>query len=209
MRYPKVLCPLLVFGLGLASISSQAQSNIIFNFNEAGVGSAQSANGFSPIAGVLTADPGPGGLPSALTYNLLSPPSVVAGDVFLQEGAGGPILDVLRFNPAGTGTTNYPASFVFYSDNIDGATDLADTPNPPTSNYTNTFTLVEIGPEGNNGVTYTPTANQPGFIAGFTTTYRIVSDATPEPGNVALCVGMGLSGASVFARRRKKARKSA
>jgi hypothetical protein len=209
MRYPKVLSALLVFGFGLASISSQAQTSVLFNFDEAGVGSGQNSTVFVPIAGALAADPGPGGLASALTYSLLGPPSLVAGDVFLQEGVGGPVLDVLRFNPAGTGSPNYPASFVFYSDNIDGATDLADTPNPPTANYTNTLTLVEVGPEGSNGVTYIPTANQPGFIAGFTTTYHIQSDSTPEPGTVALCVGMGLSGASVFARRRKKARKAA
>src|ERR1700680_4072226 len=35
--------------------------------------------------GVLAADPGPGGLSSVMTYSLLSPPSLVAGDVLLQD----------------------------------------------------------------------------------------------------------------------------
>src|SRR5690348_13331829 len=71
-----------------------------------------------PTHGVLAADPGPGGLSSVLTYNLLGPPSLVAGDVLLTDGGG--LQDVIRFNPAGTGNPAYPASLLFYSDNLDG-----------------------------------------------------------------------------------------
>src|SRR5689334_3307436 len=41
---------------------------------------------------------GPGGLNSVLTFSLLSPPGLTAGDVLLQE-PGGRVSDVLRFNP--------------------------------------------------------------------------------------------------------------
>jgi hypothetical protein len=41
---------------------------------------------------------------------------------------------------------------------------------------------MELGPEGDNGFVYTPTANQPGFVLGFSVTYDIISDApVPEP----------------------------
>src|SRR5215510_10899830 len=66
-----------------------------------------------PTTGVLQADPGPGGLASVLTYNLLGPPALVAGDVLMFDVAEGAILDVIRFNPAGTGSAGYPASVLF------------------------------------------------------------------------------------------------
>jgi hypothetical protein len=105
----------------------------------------------------LQSDPGPGGLASVLTYDLLGPPSLVAGDVLLQDGAGGPILDVIRFNPAGTGGAAYPASLLFYSDNVDGFDSLGDTSSPPGAFYTNTVTILEVGSEGDNGAFYAPT----------------------------------------------------
>ena len=62
----------------------------------------------------------------------MGPPSLVAGDVLLQDGIGGPILDVVRFNPAGNGgNPDYHASLLFYSDNVDGFDALADTSSPP------------------------------------------------------------------------------
>jgi hypothetical protein len=58
-------------------------------------------------------------------------------------------------------------------------------------------------PEGANGFTYTPTAGQPGFVAGAAVpvTYLIRSDI-PEPATVTL-LGIGLAGLG-FARRRKR-----
>jgi hypothetical protein len=81
-----------------------------------------------PLSSALQSDPGPGGLPAVLTYDLLGAPGLVAGDVLLQDGVGGPISDVIRFNPAGTGgDPNYSESLVFYSDDVDGFDSLADT----------------------------------------------------------------------------------
>jgi hypothetical protein len=53
-------------------------------------------------------------------------------------------------------------------------------------------------------VVYTPTAGQPGFVAGAAVpvTYMIHSDsAVPDPGSIALLTGLGVNG-SLFAIRR-------
>jgi hypothetical protein len=154
------------------------------------------------LPGVLAPDPGPGGLASALTYDLLGPPSLVAGDLQIFD-ADGTLSDIIRFNPAGTGNPDYPASLVFYSD--PGDSDLADT-GFPARLYDNLVTVTETGPEdGPNGYMYTPTENQPGFVAGFAVTYKIIS-AVPEPGSLALCgIGMATVGVITVRRRRKEA----
>jgi len=152
----------------------------------------------SPLPASLAPDLGPGGAPSALTYSLLSPPSLVVGDVFLFEpGQSFVLSDLIRFNPNGT--------LVFYSDTI-GPSD----PNPaladsgfPSAFYPNSLNVFEVGNEGLNGLTYTPTEGQPGFVSGFDVTYVIRSDfVVPEPGTFALgCMGaMGL-GAVGWRRR--------
>ena len=186
-------------------MSSIASADIIFTFDENGNGvGVNTAGPFTiGIHGTLQADPGPGGLASVLTYSLQNPPSLVAGDLLFQDGIGGPILDVVRFNPAGTGSAGYAASLLFYSDNTDGFDSLGDTPSPPSALYANVVTLQEIGPEGNNGVTYTPTAGQPGFIAGFTVTYNLRSDGTiPEPASVSLLGGVVIAAIAMIKKRR-------
>ena len=68
---------------------------------------------------------------------------------------------------------------MFYSDISDGKDSLADT-GFPSSLYTNTLAVIETGPEGGpNGYIYTPTAGQPGFVAGASgpVTYVIQSDS--------------------------------
>jgi len=55
------------------------------------------------------------------------------------------------------------------------------------------FTITELGPEGANGVTYTPIAGQPGFVAGAAgpVTYVFLSDGQiPEPSSL-LLLGSG------------------
>ena len=158
------------------------------------------------MPGVLRADPGPGGLASALTYNLLGPPALTAGDllIFLNGGRD----DLVRFNPAGTGgVANYPASLVFYSSNLHGGIDsLADTATPPRFLYANTASANE----SNGQVFYNPLRGQPGFISGFNVAYLITSPVgpaslVPEPATWAMLIlGVAMIGAA--ARRRAQAR---
>jgi hypothetical protein len=199
---------LIVLELALAAGAALAQNNPLITVNEQGVGSLlfPGIPGI-PLNGVVIADPGPGGLSNALTYNLLGPPAIVAGDLVIQELIGAALVgsDLIRFNPAGTGSPGYPTSLVFYSDIGEGADSLADK-GFPTSMYTNVLTVTEVGPEGNNGFLYTPTANQPGFVPGFGVTYNIISDQTqvPEPASASLVVIAG--GMYLVAIRLRKGR---
>jgi hypothetical protein len=189
----------LVLLAGLISPLAWAQNNPLITVDENGKGSLlfPAGNPFV-LTGVLAPDPGPGGLPLSLTYNLLGPPGLVAGDLVMLEPGNAIVSDIIRFNSAGTGgLPGYPASLVFYSDNLDPADALADT-GMPTALYANSLAVTEVGPEGNNGFTYTPTSTQPGFIPGFSVTYQIVSD-TPEPGAMSLIILVG----GLLARWRK------
>jgi hypothetical protein len=116
----------------------------------------------------LRSDPGPGGLASALTFDLQGPPALVAGDVFLV-GPLGNTVNVIRFNPVATGGSFYPAAMLYYSLGPQVDSCIADT-GFPTANYGTTLSI----PVGCPGVvTYTPTTLQPGFVPGFTTTYQL------------------------------------
>jgi hypothetical protein len=188
-----------------------AQFTATITVDENGNGNFTNSTGFnSALPFAIQPDPGPGGLPNALTYGLLGPPGMVAGDlVLLEPGGVGAVSDIIRFNPNETiaGTTG---ALVFYSDSTvgDPTTDLADT-GFPNSLYTNSLTVTEVGPEGQNGFTYTPTAGQPGFIAGAAgpVTYVIQSDVppVPEPNSLTL-IGIGTTvGLAVRWARRKRA----
>jgi hypothetical protein len=146
--------------------------------------------------GSLRPDPGPGGLPSVLTYNL--PFTATPGDVALsgiEPGFPFPVVfDYIRFNGNGT--------LVFYSDNVLTFDSLADTPGPPLRFYANRNTISEVGPEGDNGALYTPIAGQPGFDPG-APTYHFISDgsaaAIPEPASI-MILSAGLLGIVFFGR---------
>jgi hypothetical protein len=150
------------------------------------------------------ADPGPGGLANVMTYDLRNPPGLVAGDVLLNDPGEG-ILDVIRFNVAAGPVAGNIGTLVFYSDNVDGFDDLADTPSGPTALYTNRVTLTEVPIGiGIEGALYTPVAGQPGFVAGASlpVTYRFISD-TPEPASITL-LGAVVAGVACIARKRAR-----
>ena len=187
-------------------VSAQGFSTNI-SVDENGAGRLTNTNGFdSSLPGTLLPDPGPGGLPLALTFGLLNPPGLVAGDLLLFEpGAPGTLSDIIRFNPNQNG-----GSLVFYSDRDDGSNSLADT-GFPTALYANVLSLVEVGLEGANGFTYTPTAGQPGFVSGAAgpVTYNIVSDLdalapVPEPATFGMAAVAGIAGLVAYYRRRKR-----
>jgi hypothetical protein len=189
----------LVALLAIGSGNAFADNNPLITLDENGHGTLLFPGGSPiPTTGVLAPDPGPGGLASALTYNLLGPPGLVAGDLVLLD-AGNTVSDVIRFNPAGSGQNpGYPASVVFYSLLGEGA--LADT-GLPLALYTNVFAAFEV----NGGYVYTPNESQPGYVPGFAVTYSLQSDASPvpEPGSLAL-LGSGFVGLIGTVRRRFK-----
>jgi hypothetical protein len=124
-------------------------------------------------------------------YDLAGPPGLVAGDLVVMENPT-TLSDLLRFDPTGV--------FV-YSDFEPGIPQqaLADI-GIPTGRLTNVLAVNEVGPEGNNGIVYTPTAGQPGFVAGAAgpVTYRFTSEV-PEPTSISL---MLLGGSAILLRRR-------
>lgn len=196
MHFPLAACLILAGG-----ISAQAQnpSSQLVVIDENGNGTlGLPASGLTTLTAFLSNDPGPGGLPNVLTYKL--PFATLQGDVFLTDDAPTgaiSVQDLLRFD--GDGTVR------FYSDSSDGSQDLADTPGFPTARYTNTFTLAEVGPEGDNGAFYVPMPNQPGFDPTFNPIYRFVSDSpVPEAStSVGLGVLLSLASLTVFLRRRR------
>jgi len=208
------LLALLAVGLSLCMANPvSAAFTITITVDENGNGQFMNSTGFSqPLPDGLFPDPGPGGAPNALTYDLLNPPGITPGDLLLLEPGSQSLSDVIRFNP--TSFTGGSGSLVFYSSADDGIDTLADgalgpMPGLPSAFYANTLTEMEVGPEGNNGFTYTPTAGEPGFVAGAggPTTYVITSDApataTPEPATLALA-GISIAGLSGYAWRLRK-----
>jgi hypothetical protein len=160
------------------------------------------ANVALPFA--LQNDPGPGGLANVLTYSLVNPPGLTAGDV-LFSGEPGLVFggDVVRFNPNQRCVDGSTGCLVFYSDNIPTADSIGDTSGPPLALYPNTITVPETGPEGNNFAVYTPLPGQPGFVAGAAgpVTYTLISDApVPEPSSLAI-LAVGLAGAGLVRRQ--------
>ena len=171
--------------LGVAPL---AHAFFTLNFDENGNGSISEDGGaFVPLAGVLADDPSQAGTQLVLTYFLpaLSCCSPVGnGDVSVFESGGEfPVLsDVIRFTDANGALTGGTADrMIYYSDNTDGGTDLADTGFPANLNGGATASVFEIGPEGNNGFQY---------VAGLNV-YNGISDAVPEPGTL-LLLGIGL-----------------
>ena len=187
--------------------SAQSPSAITITVDENG-NSTFTAPGFSaPLGFFQVTDPGPGGLNNALTYDLHNPPGLIAGDVVLLDSPNGPVSDIVRFNPNETLPNGDTGALVFYSNPLDGLDSLADSLTGPSAGYPNFIVLPEVPIGGGNvGAIYTPTAGQPGFVAGVgpVVTYNIISDSStvPEPGAYALLGSLGLSGAALLRRRR-------
>lgn len=196
MQKLRSIALILAAGFLCTSAKAAAIGNALITVDEGGNGSLRFQQGQARnMPGVLAVDPGPGGLSAALTYDLLGPPGLVAGDVVLTDPSTAQ-SDLVRFNPANA-NTGYTASLVLYS--IAGGGLLADT-GLPTGRYTNLLTFAEITlPSGSIGFEYIPTSNQPGFVSGYITTYDIISDSVPEPGTLSFTVAAG--GLLMAARR--------
>jgi hypothetical protein len=191
----------------LGGYASAQGFSVTIRVDENGNGLFTNTAGFrQTLPGFLAPDPGPGGLASVLTYDTLNPPGLVSGDVLLfEDSMDGDLSDVIRFNADEVNPSGNVGSLLFYSDNTDGDADLADIASIPLAFYANTVSLAEVGTEGANSVVYTPTAGQPGFVAGAAgpVTYVLMSD-TPEPASMTL-LGIGAVGLVGYAWRRRKA----
>jgi hypothetical protein len=151
--------------------ATSAFGQISFDENGNGMGPAgplPHAVAVDPISGIAT-----------LVYTLPFP--VTSGDLLLfEQQAATQQSDIVRFEQN---------QAFFFSDREAGETpDLADVAQLPAA-QANAISLTENGPEGNNGVVYTPSTSTPGFpTTGVNVTYNIVSDVVPEPSSIALIV---------------------
>lgn len=185
--------------LMLSGFSSQAVPiGPTFSFHENGNGQLELPNGaIIPLLGMLTSDPGPGGLLSALAFTT-HPQEGAAftfGDVLLTDGSGH-ISDVLRFSPATSGDTGLTQLIFFYSNDAGGL--LADT-GLPTAFYPNSVSLAETE---NGASIFIPGEGQPGFLPGAPVpiTYQIFS--TPETGSTLSLLGVAVCGLALLHRKR-------
>jgi hypothetical protein len=169
-------------------------------FDEYGNGFVDNRDGkgFQPLMGSIPT----GG--SALTF--LLPSIVVTGDVRIWEDANKTILsDILRF----TNTTNGDINGSFTGTILQVFSDI-DTgdPNPPPADrglptvpvgyvYRDGGGVSEVGPEGNNGATYSPGGAADNI-------YIFVSDGViPEPSSV-IMLSIGALGAAGYGWRRQR-----
>jgi hypothetical protein len=126
MKISRIVLAVL-FALAASANTLRAVPSLpTFSFHENGQGKLELPNGFViPLPGALTADPGPGGLSSALAFT--AHPQVnpfPVGDVVLLD-ASGHVSDILRFDPETNPAPGAPQLIFFYSN--DHAGRLADT----------------------------------------------------------------------------------
>lgn len=139
-----------------------------------------------PISGIAT-----------LQYTL--PFAGTAGDVLLQEFAGGPLSDIVRFDG------QFHA--YFFSDSSDGFDSLADVTQLPSPITPQKGPFLEQGQEGGfQDFLYTPNPGDPGFKPDAPgSTYDIISDI-PEPNATLMlgCMGGGLLLLQALRRQAKR-----
>ncbi len=144
----------------------------------------------------LATDPFPGGLTTVrYTFNSTIP-SVVAGDVKIQEFGSSTIGDLIRFE-------NISGSAVAFIYSTDIAGGLAADVGLPASFQTNFVTISE---NSAGFAIITPSSGQPGYCASCSATiiYGLTStDVVPEPSTL-LLIGSGLLAAAFVVRRRGK-----
>jgi hypothetical protein len=180
----------------ITAVSSFAQ---VVTFDENG----HSSFGGAALPFAVGPDPSGGIAANVLIYTL--PFVVTPGDIGLIENTNSTSLnlsDVVRFfTPAGANNSE----IIFYSD-VEATEppplDLADTGLPQTSSTT--IFIPEIGPDNNNGATWTPVAGEAGSApTGLSIQYNIISDV-PEPGTLTLVAcGGGLLLAALRRRQNK------
>ncbi len=184
-----------------------ANGNIGIVVDENGHGTINGFAGLQALPWAIMPDPGPGGLQATLTYDMLNPPGLTAGDVWMADmndpNCPGCLLDLIRFNPDAIGPGGGMGTLVFYSDNTDGYDSLADTPSPPLANYPNVIIIDEIEVGGVAYGHYIPLPGQPGFVVGASAPveYWFISDV-PEPGSLLL---LASGGVLLYLRRRRVA----
>ncbi len=193
----------VVFGLLTLVAGSVSAQPYNVQIDEYGVGTS---NG-NPLPFGFATDPLSG--LTTLMYQL--PFNVTRGDLVITDSTGAN-SDVIRFDNNAAGTFGEAYFFSDIPDPLDIGVPLADKGLPPPSTLP-TVTLSEIGPEGSNGVTYTPgppggAANDPGIAlqggAIQAVTYVVLSDSVPvpEPSTIAL-LGMSTLGLLIYAWRRR------
>ena len=190
MKISRIVLAVLVALAASANTLRAVPSLPTFSFHENGQGMLELPNGFViPLSGALTADPGPGGLLSALAFTahpLLNP--LVVGDVVLRD-ASGHVSDILRFDDPGPNFTPGSPQLIFFYSNDHGGL-MGDT-GLPSMMLPNTVTIQEA-PSG--PTIYTPGLAQPGRSTDSDLGDSFLIFSTPDTGSTLLMLGTVIAG---------------
>jgi hypothetical protein len=176
------------------SISARPAGGAVITIDENGHGDIDGV----PLAYATSLAPGNYGGTPTLTYTVRLPPAqfMNIGTVGIHH-LDGSLSDILIFD-------GY-SSIWFFSDQDPeslGSPSLADVGTTGVNQYGSAVQVFEEGPEGDDGVFYTPGVSAPGYMSGVT--FHIISDAVPEPG-ASLLAGVA-AGALWIERRRGSAK---